>query len=337
MNKNLTLVCILLLVLNNAFSQVSTNESDSLYGSIKEFSNSKFPNLNIPNFRFSSYIIDLDLEFKPEKGFRINSRYLNYRFHGKVKKISTFYVYTDQDSLKYEVINSIATLNKKGQIVMSEESDEIKLNYYYDDANRLVQYERIVRNDTFFSKKIKYNKYNQIIEISSRSNRSGKVYTHKDIIEYDAQNRPCTIYYLGSDFRKDKRRAITYNDNIVKYQEYYNGKEINIKEFTYSINGHLIKSYNNSSKYSIYYSYNENGELVKEITFIGEKLYNIRTYSYDNYGNQLISTFSFGNSSEDEITTHIFQYDKFGNLIYDTYSTNASSRVNEIKYVLEYY
>ena len=128
--------------------------------------------------------------------------------------------------------------------------------------------------------------------------------------------------------------------NTLKFNvkiKFNNGKEINIQEFTYSKNGYLIKSYNTSSKYSIFYSYNEKGYRIKEITFIGGTLNNIRTYSYDTYGNKNISAFKLANVNGEDITTHIFQYDKQGNMIYDTYSSSVSSRIHEIKYVLEYY
>ena len=333
MTKSLIFLFVTILYNPVLYSQTEIAYSDSVYGNINTYELSQFEDIYIPNHPFLNPTLDLDLNFQPTNDLSIFNSFGNYAIKGKVKKVTKFKKYEYSDHKK---LDSYTVFNTDGLKTMTNESGYIESYFYYNEKNQMIRWERIVNNDTLYIKEFSYNSRNQLIKSDKTQFReNGTSIKSSWIIAYDLQNKPIALKYAYANGQLDVIKNITYDHNIVKIESLNNGKSIGTKELVFSSNSHLIKS--KFSNYTIFYSYNEKGQCVKEIVFINDIINNIRTKIFDENGSQTKSIFEEPNSDKKEIHFTTFKYDRFNNKTYEYSSDNVTKNTYEFFYEVEYF
>ncbi len=312
---------LFLIVSFNLYSQKNVS-LDTINETIKEYNIKNFEDVYIKDFSFENPTFNPELgtdKFLPTSE---NIHYEKRRLNGNLRKLTKFVKYSDRNEKQFR---SNSFYNEMGLKQQSNESSNIKNFFYYDSDNRLSKKIRIVNNDTIKQNHYSYNEKSQLVKHNNF------------VIEYDELQRPFYVkdvkyHPKGIEYR------INYNNNVVEVEESYNGKRIGIKRYTYSKNYNLLKKETYSGVY--YYTYNQLGQLIKEVYFKNGKLQQVRSYKYDKNGNEVYQSFQFAKDIEDGTKlkqTSEYKYDEFNNIIYEHTTSEFMKSTYEYFYEIEYY
>jgi hypothetical protein len=189
-----------------------------------------------------------------------------------------------KDDINYEVKNGVLIKS-----ISSAKNNTNKIEYKYDKNKNLIQY-NTYQNDTLnFSKKLKYDKYNNTIEI---------IYLHPTNKKLNSTSK--YIY----DYKKREQLIISFDENGIE-------KKSNLK-FYFDKRGYLIKSeqFSNEEYKNISVSeYDKSGNILKKILYTNKDVREIRVYknTYDQKGNITIREV-FSNDKLTQKTTNEITY-----------------------------
>lgn len=313
---------ILFLILSfNLYSQKNVS-LDSIDVDIEEYDIENFKDVYIKEFSFHYPTFNPELGMDKFLPTSENIHYERRKLNGNIKKLTKFVKYSGRNEKQFR---SNSLYNEMGLKLQSDESSNIKNFFYYDSNNRLSKKIRIVNNDTIKQNHYSYNEKNQLVKHNNF------------VIEYDELQRPFYVKDMKY-YPKGIEYKISYNNNIVEVEEFYNGKSFGKKKYTYSKSYNLLKKETYSGIY--YYTYDKMGQLIKEVSFKNDKLQRVRSYKYDENGNEIYQSFQFAKDLKDgtkpkQISK--YKYDKFKNIIHEHTSSEFMKSTYEYFYEIKYY
>jgi hypothetical protein len=281
------------------------------FGDIKEYKTADFkfvnPTVNLENM--VDIFMPQPYNFSPQKGSKT------------LKKITAYTKSGDQDTKKY---HSEDFFDREGKKYQTNEFGYLSTNFKYDKLGRLSDKIRVVRADTVYHHRYRFNKNSQLISYGTTK------------IQYDSSGRPVSFKdSLAVDF--PYRTVIMYDHSKVRIEEQKNGTAIGFREFTYSENLNLIKE--RYADRTVFHSYNAQNQKIKTVEFTGENLYRIQTFEYSEMGDLKKQRSHSGPNIKSGITTEnvpTYRYDAQGNKTFFKSSSVVASPT-EYFYENEYY
>ena len=262
---------------------------------------------------------------------------------GKVKRIEeTVQNFDTVNSDKPSIKQTTKIYNENGYLIAEENNKRDSIlyqrnNYFYNDSNQLIAWERYNSDSSLDLHYIFYNfnKHGQQTEALQVLGKDSYTTKWKNIYDKKGNLIEYLEYNSDNSIRINKTYKFNRKGQVISWRNYNKESQLSFRgKKRYDFRGNLKKSkWFDSGKHvygSVSYKFNKNGNLIKNfVRYKGKLRYTFR-YVYDNFGN-LIQSNKYGiETKTSDIFVFEFTYDSAGNWIKKTESRN-----NRIYYIIE--